>query len=396
MAQLLAVDYGYQYTQNLIKKTAEALSMHCNENRTLFYPRENRFIFYLSDYKGQKELIDFSNTIVKTLESLLITERIGCGIGILEINKDTKESNIDLLLRKFLIASERYIGLFGKDIQVCYYDKSLEASVNRERDIAKILSLIASDDHVNDELFLQYQPIMKLRCGSIFGFEALARIKTDKFGLVSPLEFIPSAEKTKLIHPIGEKIMLKAFCFLNKLKERGYEGTKVSINISVIQLLHPDFTNRLFQLAGELKVDLKHLGIGITESVFAYDCDRINQIIQDLIKARISIAIDDFGTCYSSLAREKEINADCMKIDKYFVDKLLDADKNTVITCDIISMAHKLGHYAIAEGVEHDIQMQYLKDHDCDMAQGYLISKPLDERDALDFLANHHISLFKH
>ena len=98
------------------------------------------------------------------------------------------------------------------------------------------------------------------------------------------------------------------------------------------------------------------------------------------------IAIDDFGTGYSSLSRENELKVDCMKIDKCFLDMLLGTNLNKAITSDIISMAHKLGHCTIAEGVEHDIQLQYLKEHDCDKIQGYLISKPLDEEDAIDFL----------
>lgn len=99
--------------------------------------------------------------------------------------------------------------------------------------------------------------------------------------------------------------------------------------------------------------------------------------------------IDDFGTGYSSLYREQELKADYMKIDKFFVDKLLETNLKKAITSDIISMSHKLGHYTIAEGVEHDIQLQYLKEHNCDKIQGYLISKPLDEEDAIKFLKKH-------
>jgi len=126
--------------------------------------------------------------------------------------------------------------------------------------------------------------------------------------------------------------------------------------------------------------------VEITESIFEDNYDDINNIIQKLRDAGIHIAIDDFGTGYSSLAREEELKVDCLKIDKYFVDKLLDTDLNKAITSDIISMAHKLGHCAIAEGVEHESQLQYLKEHDCDRIQGYLFSKPLDEEDAFKFL----------
>ncbi|HPZ04919.1 MAG TPA: EAL domain-containing protein, partial [Clostridiales bacterium] len=109
-------------------------------------------------------------------------------------------------------------------------------------------------------------------------------------------------------------------------------------------------------------------------------------IIEKLKKAGFHIAIDDFGTGYSSLARQRELHVDCMKIDKYFIDKLLETDLDKAITSDIISMAHKLGHCTVAEGVEYESQMRYLKEHGCDRIQGYLLSKPLAGEDALEFL----------
>jgi len=241
-------------------------------------------------------------------------------------------------------------------------------------------------DDANEDLFLLYQPILNLRTGSIRSFEALARLRTEKLGLVSPLEFIPIAEKTKLIVPIGEKVICKAFRFLNRLRENGYDGISVSINISVIQLLNPNFINRLFELMDEMQINPKNICLEITESVFASDYDSINDILKELREAGLYIAIDDFGTGYSSLSREKELKADCMKIDKYFIDALLHTDPKKAITGDIISMAHKLGQYTIAEGVEYDIQLGYLKEHGCDEIQGYLISKPLYEEDAILFL----------
>jgi PAS domain S-box-containing protein len=387
--QLLTANYGFQYSQNLIIKAAEALSQHCTDNRLLFQPCENQFVFYLFDYKDKKDLVDFSYVIAETLESLFVTERIGGGIGILEVEQNQNEVDIDLLLRRLLIVSERSVSLFEKDFKIRFCDEELEAIVNRERDIVEALTAIAADDHTNDELFLQYQPIMNLRTGSICGFEALARLSTEKLGLVSPAEFIPIAEKTKLILPIGEKVIVKAFSFLNKLKERGYDEISVSINISIKQLLTTDYTSRLFELMREMQINPKKVGIEITESVFVSDYKKINTIIDKLRDAGMCIAMDDFGTGYSSLGREKELKVDSLKIDKLFIDKLLDADINKAITSDIISMAHKLGHCVVAEGVEHEEQLQYLKNHGCDKIQGNLISKPLEEKVALEYLNKH-------
>ncbi len=386
MVQLLTATYGYQYSRNLIKKAAEALGRYCSSNRILFYPHENRFIFYLYDYEDKKELVDFSSAVAETLKSLFVAERIGGGIGIVEIEPDQDELDIDLLLRKLMIASERYVSMLGRDFELCFYDEELEAVVSRERDIIEALSAIAADDYTDNELFLLYQPILDLRTGSICGFEALARLRTKKLGIVSPLEFIPIAEKTKLILPIGEKVFAKALGFLKSLDELGYDGIFVSINISAIQLFSPDFTSSLFELISKAKVNPKNVSIEITESVIASDYDSINEIIKKLRSIGIRIAIDDFGTGHSSLAREKGLKADCMKIDRYFVDKLLYTDHNKAITSDIISIAHKLGQCTIAEGVEQEGQLQYLKKYNCDMVQGYLISEPLDEDKAIVFL----------
>lgn len=383
---MLTANYGFHYTQNIIKKAAETLNQYCTDERMLFSTFESRFVFYLKHYKDKNELIDFSKAIANALGSLFLTDRVGGGIGILEIHKGN-ELNVDQLLKRLLIASERPINNFDKDFKACFYDEKLEAIVNREGEIRQELARLAVNNACG-ELFLQYQPILDLTSDTICGFEALARLRTEKLGLVSPVEFIPIAEKTELIVPIGEKVIIDAFRFLNKLKGYGYEAINVSINVSAIQLLRPEFTDRLLEVIHEMHVNPEKLGIEITESVFASDYEDINNIIRKLKNAGIHIAIDDFGTGYSSLARVKELNVDCLKIDKYFIDKLLGAGPDDAITGDIISMAHRLGHDTIAEGVEYEEQKHYLRINGCDKIQGYLIGKPLNEEAAIELLIN--------
>lgn len=255
----------------------------------------------------------------------------------------------------------------------------------REEDIKQELALIEMD--ANDGgLFMQYQPILDLKSDQICGFEALARIESDKLGLISPLEFIPIAEKTKQIIPFGQKVIIQVFQFINKLKEKGYSDISVSINISAIQLMSKDFTKNLFDTMDKMYINPEDINLEITESMFTDNYQEINHILGELKNSGIHIAIDDFGTGYSSLAREQELNITCLKIDKYFIDKLVSLNEMEAITGDIISMAHKLGHYVIAEGVESEKQRQYLKNHGCDKIQGYLISKPLDEEVAIKTL----------
>ena len=157
MVQLLTANYGYQYAQNLLKTAAEELSRYSTEKRILFYPCENRFVFYLFDYRDRRELIDFSGVIAETLESLFITDRISGGIGVLEFEQtENDDIDIDSLLTKLMIASDKAVSQFGKNYQVCFYNEEIETMVERERDIVEALDVIAADGSPAHELFLQY------------------------------------------------------------------------------------------------------------------------------------------------------------------------------------------------------------------------------------------------
>ncbi|HHT90251.1 MAG TPA: EAL domain-containing protein [Firmicutes bacterium] len=384
LVRLVEANYGFHYAEELIRKAADKLSQYCTEGCQLFRPYESRLVFYLVNYAGQKELIDFSERIAEDLDHLFATERVGGGIGILEISSEG-EQDADLLLKKLLIASERSISIFDKDFRRRFYDRDLEALVNREGDIIQELSRLAADGD-REGLFLEYQPIVDLRTNSIHGFEALARLCTESLGLVSPLEFIPLAEKTKLIIPIGEQVIVKAFRFLKRLKKQGYDTVHVTVNISAIQLLRPGFTERLLELSRVMDIDPHVVGIEITESVFASNYDYVNKVIAQLRDAGCYVAIDDFGTGYSSMRRMRELNANCLKIDKYFIDSLFEVGRDAAITRDIISIAHRLGYFVVAEGVTSVEQEQYLVANQCDMIQGYRISRPLPEDVALEFL----------
>lgn len=203
------------------------------------------------------------------------------------------------------------------------------------------------------------------------------------------MEFIPIAEETKLIVPLGKKLIQQAFRFLKKLEKQGYDQLKVSINLSVIQLLKTEFLNEMLEIARKMDVDPAKIAIEVTESVFSSECDKINRALEKLKKAGLQIFIDDFGTGYSSLARIRDFNVDTIKIDKSFIDKLTNVEPEKTITCDIISMAHKLGYTVVAEGVEYEKQKEYLLNSGCDKIQGYLISRPLDENAAIDFLGEY-------
>jgi len=383
-AHLLSLTYGFHYSQDLIKKVAEALKAYCRADRQLFNTYEYRFVFYVKGYKDKKELEAFCEDVENTLESILALERIGGGIGVVEID-ETNKLDIEQLMKNLLITSEKAMHTLERDIGICFFDEEMSEHIFREDIISRELMQVASGERA-DRLFLLYQPILDLESNHICGFEALARLNSEQLGLVPPLGFIPVAEKTKLIIPLGGEIIKKAFRFSNLLKENGHHTIVVSINISAIQLMRHDFTENLLETAEAMRIDPTHIILEITESVFASNFQEINGILGKLKEFGFRIALDDFGTEYSSLARERELNVNCLKIDKYFIDKLLTLEPEKAITGDIISMGHRLGHCIIAEGIEYEKQLQYLKDHGCDKIQGYLIGKPLDEQAALELI----------
>ena len=382
--QSLTSTYGFQYTQDLIKKIADMLRQFCTDRRLLFNTYENQFAFYLKGYKDKNELTKFSIEVAKQLEPVLLMERIKGGIGVIEIGEGD-EKDVDLLLRRLLVTSEKAFNIYDRNIGICFYNEEIEKQMVREQQITLELAKISTDEK-DFGLFVQFQPILDLKSNKISSFEALARLSIEGLGPVPPLEFIPIAEKKNLVVPIGRKIILQALGFLNKLKRSGYGSIGVSINVSAIQLLRDGFTDSLLEMIEQTQVLPKNVGLEITESVFASNHEKINRILGKLSDIGIHTAIDDFGIGYSSFARERDLNVNCLKIDKSFIDRLQYLESDDAITSDIISMAHKLGHCTIAEGVEHERQKEYLEKWGCDRIQGHLISKPLDEEDAIKFL----------
>ncbi len=374
--------YGFRYTRMLIKNVAQALEKFIDDKRMLFLVYEQQFAFYIKSYEKTSDLTDFCQKVFDTLRNLLKVERVNVGIGIVEIDEEN-EAVPDRLLKSLLIASERALEHLDA-LPYNFFDQGMEAEIQRRDDITRELLEIASKPD-DERLFLQYQPILDLKTRQICCFEALARLRSPKYGLISPLEFIPIAEESKLIIPLGENILRQSFKFMNRLTVM-LTDIGLSVNVSAIQLLKPDFISNLNSMISEMQINPNNLSLEITESILAQDYTEINRILGEIKVAGINIAIDDFGTGYSSLARERELNVNCLKIDKAFIDKLMYLNPEDAITGDIISMAHRLGHYVIAEGVEHEEQMLYLADHECDRIQGFLISKPQDGDRAIELL----------
>nr|WP_106783628.1 EAL domain-containing protein [Lysinibacillus timonensis] len=235
----------------------------------------------------------------------------------------------------------------------------------------------------NNEFTLYYQPKLNLVTGKIVGVEALIRWVHPEKGMISPLEFIPLAEKTGMIQPIGEWVLRTACEQLQAWREIGLPPMIVAVNLSASQLFQRDLVNKVQQILDETGVPPKYLELEITESMMM-DIQKTLPIIHNLKKLGVCISMDDFGTGYSSLSYLKEIPIDKLKIDQSFVRNCTTDPKDATIVKTIIAMAHQLNLVVIAEGVETRDQLIFLQQNLCNKAQGYLFSKPVPSEEIVE------------
>ena len=221
---------------------------------------------------------------------------------------------------------------------------------------------------------------------SIAGVEALLRWRNPEFGDVTPTEFIPLAEEAGLIERMGEFVLFRACAQLREWQERGLSGITMSVNLSALQLLREELTQRLCEILAELDMDPRHLELELTESVLMEHPERAIHTLDRLHALGVTIAIDDFGTGYSSLSYLKRLPIDTLKIDRSFVGDITTDPDDEAITKTIITMAHSLGLDVVAEGVETLEQLEYLHEQGCDAIQGHWLSPPLEAAAAFTFL----------
>jgi diguanylate cyclase (GGDEF)-like protein len=241
----------------------------------------------------------------------------------------------------------------------------------------------------NEEFFLVFQPQYYASGDKIRGFEVLVRWKSLELGIVSPIKFIPIAEETGLIISLGEWILRTACYKFKSIQEKYDKEYMISVNISATQLNDSNFVQAVKSILQETGLKPEYLELEVTESVFIESLNHAVLVLKELKKLGVKIALDDFGTGYSSLSYLKLLPIDTLKIDKSFVDDISADQSNVLLVGDIISLGHNLGVSVIAEGVEKDYQLEYLKNHSCDYIQGYIFSKPIEQQDLEALLATH-------
>ena len=228
---------------------------------------------------------------------------------------------------------------------------------------------------MNFELY--YQPQIDARSGAVIGSEALLRWPHAERGMISPMRFIPVAEDTGQIIPISQWVLNTACTYNRQLFERGLARGAISVNISAVHFLRSNFVETVQQALDGSGLPPELLELEITESVLLKDAERAIYLLHELKKIGVGLALDDFGTGYSSLSYLKDLPIDKVKIDRSFVQELIDDPRDAAITQGIISMAHHLDLQVVAEGVETAEQAAFLSRNRCDAFQGFLYARPM-------------------
>lgn len=241
-----------------------------------------------------------------------------------------------------------------------------------------------------EEFCLHYQPIISLANGEIEGFEALARWRHPVRGLVYPNEFIPVAEETGLIVPIGWCVLREACQRMTEWHRRypSLHTMSINVNLSGRQFLQPDLDEQIRDILEAAQLDPSRLRLEITESMIMEDADSAVIKLQQLRDTGVQLHLDDFGTGYSSLSHLHRLPTHTIKIDRSFVSRMSESEDHTEIVATIVALARSLGMRAAAEGLETADQLARLRDLSCDYGQGFYISRPLDDQAASDLIAS--------
>ncbi len=263
-----------------------------------------------------------------------------------------------------------------------YYDESMNAQA---------FDRLVLESHLGAalerrELVLYYQPQVDVESGAVVGAEALIRWLHPERGLVSPVDFIPLAEESGLIVPIGEWVLRTACAQARRWQESGHDSLRIAVNLSGRQFEQPDFANTIAGILEKAELDPRWLELELTESILMEDGQRTSAALNELKAMGLRLSVDDFGVGYSSLNYLMRFPLDTLKIDRSFLAGIPQDTEHVAITRAILAMARSLGLKVVAEGVETEEQLQYLHEEGCDEFQGFLVCRPVPAEDFGRFL----------
>lgn len=375
--------FGHIFGDHILQVVSKLLINCCDSRSTVARMGGDEFIFLINDVNSREEIINMAEGILNIFGSPIIVEGryiyITASIGVAVYPNDGE--GIQAILSN-ADAAMYYAKENGKNA-FRFHNKEMNIKLSRRLDIEQNLRSALK----NDEFIVFYQPKLNVLTGKVESMEALVRWQKCN-QIISPGEFIPIAEESELIIPIGREVLRKA-CIQNKeWQDKGYEGVRVAVNLSTCQFHQKNFLDKVKSILDESGLDPNFLEFEITESVAMKDLDLTIKVLNELRSMGIHISLDDFGTGYSSLNYLKRLPINTLKIDKTFVDDLAESATTRNILRAIVIMAHNFNLSVVAEGVETKEQLEILKVEGCDLVQGYLFSKPVINKEFENILKN--------
>lgn len=364
---------GHEYGDKLLQRVANKLKIVIGDNAVVSRLGGDEFLILQHDIKNEDAVIKVCKRIISAFQNpIKINEQkifTSVSLGISIYPKDGISTNS--LLKNADTAMYKAKDL-GKN-RYEFYNSRMSYEVLRKAELEEGLRNAIK----NNELKLYYQPQIDCKTGKIKAMEALLRWENNENGFISPAEFIPIAEDSSLIVPIGQWV-LKTACKQTRLwLDKGYDFGTIAVNVSVVQLEHPDFLETVKSTLIENNLPAELLQIEITESVFMESVQANIAILEKLKKLGVSIALDDFGTCYSSLSYLRLLPINVLKIDKSFINRIHFNSKDCSMLEGIIHLSNNMNISVVAEGVELEEQLKILNSMNCKIVQGYLFSKPM-------------------
>jgi diguanylate cyclase (GGDEF)-like protein len=374
--------FSYQTGDQLLLALSDRLRGHSGRLGALARLGGDQFALVQADIEQPYEAAELAQSVLDDLDTPFMLDnqevrlRATIGITLFPEDGDSTEKLLQKAEQTMTLAKSRSRNRYQ------FYIASVDSEMRRRRELEKDLR----DALALDQLYLVYQPQVDYRDHSVVGVEALLRWQHPQHGLVPPDLFIPLAEQNGTIIPIGEWILDQTCRQLREWHDQGFSELRMAVNLSTVQLHHselPRVVNNLMQI---YRLPPRSLELEVTETGLMEDINTAAQHLLSLRRSGALIAIDDFGTGYSSLSYLKSLPLDKIKIDKSFVQDLLDDEDDATIVRAIIQLGKSLGMQVIAEGVETAEQEAYIIAQGCNEGQGYFYSKPLPARELTSYL----------
>jgi diguanylate cyclase (GGDEF)-like protein len=364
---------GHSVGDILLQQVAERLEKWGREQDTVARLGGDEFLITLTQVK---DLVDVAVAVERLMDAMTAafiiqghSLNVGCSIGVSMFPEhgtdcETLIRNADAAMYGAKDSGRNSFRFFAEDMNVQAIER-----LNLENNLRLALG--------KRELFLVYQPQMEVATGRITGLEALLRWQHPDFGLVPPDKFIRIAENSGLIVSIGEWVLRTACSQARKWQDEGLPEMTVAVNVSAVQFRQDGFCELIRSVLQETGLAAQYLELELTETLLLANADVTLSVLRELKSMGLTLAIDDFGTGYSNFTSLRRFGVSKLKIDRSFIRDVAMKPDDAAITAAIISMAKSLNLKVIAEGVEDEAQMSFLRAHHCDEIQGYLFSKPL-------------------